>query len=301
MTRHLTPQYLMLVLLLLFTEEVMAQTDYIYSTFDPAFETQLSLSRIPASSVNSLDTSLETTPSPYESGQFWLESANFSQPAPWHSTLFIQQDGKVLSLYVRNHANVTPQATWVNEELVHVRLWWGRAVGSELLIDVTRNDFLYRRMVYWTPVLATTGTLSTDIPNFSLRLAHIQGSAPLGEYSSIQVERIINADVDLEEATITFATPMFSECMMTLTYEQTAALYQSFEQLLTERSDNAPPRPRESVCRNCTIYDLSWQHEGEQGSFVFSEEQPYRYPALDTLVPLLEELNDDLEQAVCSP
>ncbi|MEM6432180.1 MAG: hypothetical protein AAF708_23280, partial [Deinococcota bacterium] len=218
---------------------------------------------------------------------------------PWHSTLFIQQGDKVLSLYVHNHANVAPQATWVNDELLHVRLWWGRAVGSELLIDVTRNDFLYRRMVYWTPVLATIGELS--LPNFSLRLAHIQGSAPLGGYSSIQVERILNDDVDLEQATITFTSPMFSECMLTLAPEQTAALYQSFEQFLTERSENAPPRPRESVCRNCTIYDLSWQHEGEQGSFVFSEEQPYRYPALDTLVPLLEELNDDLEQAECGP
>ncbi|MEM6428409.1 MAG: hypothetical protein AAF708_04145, partial [Deinococcota bacterium] len=228
----------------------MAQTDYIYSTFDPAFEMQLSLSRIPVSSVDSLEKSFETTTSPYESGQFWLEAADFTQPAPWHSTLFIQQGDKVLSLYVRNHANVAPQATWVNDELVHVRLWWGRAVGSELLIDVTRNDFLYRRMVYWTPVLATTGELS--LPNFSLRLAHIQGSAPLGGYSSIQVERILNDDVDLEQATITFTSPMFSECMLTLAPEQTAALYQSFEQFLTERSENTPPRPRESVCRNCT-------------------------------------------------
>jgi hypothetical protein len=38
-------------------------------------------------------------------------------------------------------------ARWINEKLLFVRVWWGRALGSDLIIDVEREKVLYHEAV----------------------------------------------------------------------------------------------------------------------------------------------------------
>jgi hypothetical protein len=40
------------------------------------------------------------------------------------------------------------QPAWVNEKLLFVRVWWGRVLLSDLVIDVERGEPIYREMVY---------------------------------------------------------------------------------------------------------------------------------------------------------
>jgi hypothetical protein len=38
-------------------------------------------------------------------------------------------------------------AGWVTEKLLFIRVWWGRALGTDMVFDVERESFIYREMV----------------------------------------------------------------------------------------------------------------------------------------------------------
>ena len=48
---------------------------------------------------------------------------------------------------LRNHGNATAYAVWVNEKLVLVRVWWGRVLGADLLVDAERGEIAWRDTV----------------------------------------------------------------------------------------------------------------------------------------------------------
>ncbi|WP_269525425.1 hypothetical protein [Coraliomargarita parva] len=46
------------------------------------------------------------------------------------------------------YPNFSTQVAWINEELIYLRVWWGRAVGSDLIFNVSQKKFVYRAMVH---------------------------------------------------------------------------------------------------------------------------------------------------------
>ena len=54
-----------------------------------------------------------------------------------------------LRLTVREiDARYGPRIEWVNEKLLFVRVWWGRILGADLVIDVEVGAILYREMLH---------------------------------------------------------------------------------------------------------------------------------------------------------
>ena len=41
-----------------------------------------------------------------------------------------------------------PEVRWVNEKLLSVRVWWGRAIGTDLIVDVERERLVYRELFH---------------------------------------------------------------------------------------------------------------------------------------------------------
>jgi hypothetical protein len=70
---------------------------------------------------------------------------DFSAPPPWNTRIVIEAerpDAVVVEL--RNHGNASAYAVWVNEKLVLVRVWWGRLLGADLLVDAETGEIVWK-------------------------------------------------------------------------------------------------------------------------------------------------------------
>lgn len=93
---------------------------------------------------------------PATEGAQWTTSPNgayrlrkvdpdFSAPPPWNTRIVIENerpDAVVVEL--RNHGNASAYAVWVNEKLVLVRVWWGRVLGADLLVDAEKGEIVWK-------------------------------------------------------------------------------------------------------------------------------------------------------------
>ncbi len=41
------------------------------------------------------------------------------------------------------------KAEWITENLILVRLWWGRAAGSDFIVDVEKEEIIYQQPIRW--------------------------------------------------------------------------------------------------------------------------------------------------------
>ena len=87
---------------------------------------------------------------------YWYEitSPDFMKPGPWSTQIHIYNDrDRLLRLTLRNHGNSVGQAKWINEKLLYVRVWWGRIVGSYVILDVEKETILAQEMVHYGRLL----------------------------------------------------------------------------------------------------------------------------------------------------
>ena len=70
---------------------------------------------------------------------------DFSAPPPWNTRIVIENERpESVVLDLRNHGNASAYAVWVNEKLVLVRVWWGRVLGADLLVDAEKGEIVWR-------------------------------------------------------------------------------------------------------------------------------------------------------------
>ena len=119
-----------------------AQQTIYYLPFDETFSEQIILQEARTTAYEG-----EKLLSPNQLGFVQLLQPTFSEKAPWSTTLFIQHtNGKTLHLDLLNHANIHPRTTWINDELLYIKVWWGRVLGTELILDLKNSTFIYKRM-----------------------------------------------------------------------------------------------------------------------------------------------------------
>jgi hypothetical protein len=41
-----------------------------------------------------------------------------------------------------------PKFHWINEKLLYVRVWWGRIVGTDIIVDVESSRIVYQEDVH---------------------------------------------------------------------------------------------------------------------------------------------------------
>ncbi len=71
-----------------------------------------------------------------------------STKEPWNTTLFIHKVGeadRLLRVDVMDHGN-TFTASWINEKLLFVQVWWGRIASSDLIIDIEQDKVIYHEL-----------------------------------------------------------------------------------------------------------------------------------------------------------
>ena len=80
-------------------------------------------------------------------GAYRLRKADpdFSAPPPWNTRIVIETEKpEAVVVELKNHGNATAYAVWVNEKLVLVRVWWGRVLGADLLVDVEKAEIVWK-------------------------------------------------------------------------------------------------------------------------------------------------------------
>jgi hypothetical protein len=85
--------------------------------------------------------------SPNGAYRVWVEGPETAAPPPWRAAVWIDVERDApLSLELREPA-WAPEVRWVSEKLLFVRVWWGRVVATDLLLDVERGVPIYEEAV----------------------------------------------------------------------------------------------------------------------------------------------------------
>jgi len=56
---------------------------------------------------------------------------------------------KVLQLTFQNHASGSVSIRWLNEKLLFGRVWWGRIYSTDFILDVEKEQFIYKQMAHY--------------------------------------------------------------------------------------------------------------------------------------------------------
>lgn len=84
---------------------------------------------------------------------FWLYAAqpNYQKDGPWSTTVLIKSaDGKTMrKLTFLDHGTGGVNLQWLNERLLFARVWWGRILSTDLILDVQNREFLYQQNAYY--------------------------------------------------------------------------------------------------------------------------------------------------------
>lgn len=279
-------------LLILIGSGAFAQPRPVYLPLDDEIMANVSLERV----ATTFDG--ETILSPNGLRAYWAVFPDFTQESPWSTVVYVadtDKAGEAIRVTIDRHANVTPVVRWINDELLYLQVWWGRIAASDLVFDVVGGEFIYRKLVYFPPELPTPSSTS-GLPRLQLAVEHVAGALP----PKWQAVRVLSTP-EARQIEVKTLPPMVTECYLEPSDEELSIVHDWLQRFLSEQLDDAPPRPVETVCRNCPDYRISWQLGENEGHFEFSEARPYRYPALDVLFPLLERLLERMvEEGECA-
>jgi hypothetical protein len=84
---------------------------------------------------------------------FWLYAAqpNYQKDGPWTTTVLIKSaDGNTMrKLTFVDHGTGGVKLEWLNERLLFARVWWGRILSTDFILDVQNREFLYQQNAYY--------------------------------------------------------------------------------------------------------------------------------------------------------
>ena len=107
-------------------------------------ETQISLER-----NHRAETAGERFKSPNNAYFYTMQEPDYLQPSPWDTTISIYNEREgLLELKISKHASYKPTVRWINEKLLYIRIWWGRILGTDVILDVETESILYREMIH---------------------------------------------------------------------------------------------------------------------------------------------------------
>ncbi|MEJ2130868.1 MAG: hypothetical protein P8Y95_04430 [Gammaproteobacteria bacterium] len=75
-----------------------------------------------------------------------MEKPDFMQEGAWNTKLAVLGNRARplgLTIEIRDHANNPVHTQWLSEKLLFLRVWWGRIVSTDLVLDVETGDPVY--------------------------------------------------------------------------------------------------------------------------------------------------------------
>lgn len=124
------------------TPEKWNEARVFHRPFDQRYESRLELGH---SNVEPATGEREMSPN----RTYWsvLAEADHTRPGPWDADLLISNErDSLVRLRIRDYRFV--EARWINEKLVYMEIWWGRVLGTYLILDVEREEIVTREMIH---------------------------------------------------------------------------------------------------------------------------------------------------------
>jgi hypothetical protein len=118
-----------------------------YSEFDASFADKIVVRKTRGTDLPPMPSEKKLTPQ--KTRWLMVKKPNFMKPGPWTTTVSIgglNSDDPMLELALIDHASGGAQVEWLNEKLLFVRVWWGRIVSTDLILNVEETTFPYREM-----------------------------------------------------------------------------------------------------------------------------------------------------------
>jgi hypothetical protein len=85
-------------------------------------------------------------------GGYWFHDEPSSCDAPANGnraiTVFTERSPALQLTLVQADCRYPGEARWMNEKLLFVRVWWGRVLGSDLILDVETEQLLYHELLH---------------------------------------------------------------------------------------------------------------------------------------------------------
>lgn len=115
------------------------------------------LEKIKLQAVTELQVSEEADKKYSPQHTIWLyaDQPNYQKDGPWTTTALIRSiDGNTLrKLTLIDHGNGGVDFEWLNERLLFVRVWWGRILSTDFIVDVQNREYLYQQNAYYGDII----------------------------------------------------------------------------------------------------------------------------------------------------
>jgi len=82
-----------------------------------------------------------------ENEAYWFEIEPLNEQTN-EQRIAVSGDGHITISLKDTYPNFPTKAHWINEKLIFIRVYWGRIVGTDLIFDTEKKEFIYREMVY---------------------------------------------------------------------------------------------------------------------------------------------------------
>ncbi len=120
-----------------------------YTPFDENYSQRIILREIPNPGASEPEGNKEY--SPQRTAWVSPSSPDYSRPGPWNTAVTIATPAglKVLQLAFHDHASGGGSVQWLNEKLLFGRVWWGRIYSTDFILDVEKEQFIYKQMAHY--------------------------------------------------------------------------------------------------------------------------------------------------------
>ena len=112
--------------------------------FEKEYEKRILISRI-----FKIDGAQEKVSSPNKAYWYYYERPDFKKPGPWSTIIHVSNERNYLiEIQLLDHSQYEPTASWINEKLLYIQVWWGRILGSYLIFDVEKERIVIGEMIH---------------------------------------------------------------------------------------------------------------------------------------------------------
>ncbi len=120
-----------------------------YTPFDENYSQKITLREVHNSGASQPEGNKEY--SPQRTAWVSPSTPDTSRPGPWNTdvTIAAPAGSKVLQLAFQEHASGGASVQWLNEKLLFGRVWWGRIYSTDFILDVEKEQFIYKQMAHY--------------------------------------------------------------------------------------------------------------------------------------------------------
>ena len=114
-----------------------------HSPYHPRFEDRVAVNK------QSKDLPIEgRVHSPNDAYWFWVNEPNTREPGPWTTDIYVfNEREELIHIALIDHDDYERRFEWINEKLLYISIWWGRALGSYYIFDVEKEHLVVKEMM----------------------------------------------------------------------------------------------------------------------------------------------------------